>query len=197
MCHCGSAAAYLKYRDFMTTSLALSTSTYGTLDENNSTPSATSSEPMAKSPMEKLARASASYTMFGLAAGVYWRELTRHLGYVSNGTSQLRVMHTHCFSLGTFFFLFVLLLEKNFSLSSHKDYKKFYITYNIGVGVTLMMILVHGTLTVIDKDPKSRIISWTAGAGHTITAVGFYYFYKILLSAVRAADNKPEKKPQE
>lgn len=150
--------------------------------------------------MEKLARASMGYTMFGLASGVYWRELTRHRGYVSNGTSQLRVMHTHCFSLGTFFFLFVLLLEKNFGLSKHKDYKKFYISYNIGVGITLTMILVHGTLTVIDRDPKSRIIAWSAGAGHIITAVGFYYFYKILLSAVRIAGEKADKmdkKPQE
>jgi hypothetical protein len=172
--------------------------TYGTLDQHPSTPLSSPTDDMApKPPMEKLARASMGYTMFGLAAGVYWRELTRHLGYVSNGTSQLRVMHTHCFSLGTFFFLFVLILEKNFKLSKHKDYKKFYITYNIGIGITLTMILVHGTLTVIDKDPKSRLISWTAGAGHTITAVGFYYFYKILLNAVRADSDKPDKKPQE
>ncbi|KPI88400.1 hypothetical protein ABL78_2519 [Leptomonas seymouri] len=151
---------------------------------------------MAKPPMEKLARASMGYTIFGLASGVYWRELTRYFGYVSNGASQLRVMHTHCFSLGTFFFLFVLLLEKNFGLSKQKDYKKFYISYNIGVGITLTMILVHGTLTVVDKDPKSRIISWAAGVGHMITAVGFYYFYKVLLNAVRATSGKP-KNPQE
>ncbi|KPA75155.1 hypothetical protein ABB37_08817 [Leptomonas pyrrhocoris] len=184
----------------MSTKLDSKPPTYGTLDEkkhNTSTPPSPPPGNMAKPPMEKLARASMGYTIFGLASGVYWRELTRHLGYVSNGTSQLRVMHTHCFSLGTFFLLFVLLLEKNFCLSKHKDYKKFYITYNIGIGITLTMILVHGTLTVTDKDPKSRFISWTAGAGHIITAVGFYYFYKVLLSAVREASNKSDKKPQE
>lgn len=135
-----------------------------------------------------------NYTIFGLASGVYWRELTRHLKYVSNGTSQLRVMHTHCFSLGTFFFLFVLLLEKNFALTRQKNYKKFYVTYNIGLGITLTMIMIHGTLTVIGKDQKSRLISWTAGAGHIMMAVGFGYFYNVLIGAVRASVAKGDDK---
>ncbi|KAG5483034.1 hypothetical protein LSCM4_07245 [Leishmania orientalis] len=144
--------------------------------------------------MEKLVRASMNYTIFGFASGFYWRELTKHLKYVSNGTSQLRVMHTHCFALGSFFFLFVLLLEKSFSLTKQKNYKKFYVTYNIGLGITLLMMLVHGTLTVVGKDQNSRLISWTAGLGHIFMSVGFGYFYNVLLAAVRASGGKADKK---
>ncbi|TPP53150.1 hypothetical protein CGC20_30230 [Leishmania donovani] len=144
--------------------------------------------------MEKLVRASMNYTIFGLASGVYWRELTKHLKYVSNGTSQLRVMHTHCFALGSFFFLFVLLLEKCFALTKQKNYKKFYITYNIGLGITLMIMMIHGTLTVMGNDQNSRLISWTAGLGHIFLSVGFGYFYNVLLSAVRASGDKAGKK---
>ncbi|CAM42097.1 hypothetical protein, unknown function [Leishmania braziliensis MHOM/BR/75/M2904] len=143
--------------------------------------------------MEKLVRASMNYTIFGLASGVYWRELTRHLKYVSNGTSQLRVMHTHCFALGSFFFLFVLLLEKSFALTKQKNYKKFYVTYNIGLGITLMMMMIHGTLTVVGKDQNSRLISWTAGVGHIFMSVGFGYFYNVLMGAVRASSVKANK----
>ncbi|KAG5482879.1 hypothetical protein LSCM1_06913 [Leishmania martiniquensis] len=143
--------------------------------------------------MEKLVRASMNYTIFGLASGLYWRELTKHLRYVSNGTSQLRVVHTHCFALGSFFFLFVLLLEKSFSLTTQKNYKKFYVTYNIGLGITLMMMLVHGTLTVVGKDQNSRLISWAAGLGHIFMSVGFGYFYNVLLGAVRASSGTAQK----
>ncbi|CAJ03298.1 hypothetical protein LMJF_15_0740 [Leishmania major strain Friedlin] len=144
--------------------------------------------------MEKLVRASMNYTIFGLASGVYWRELTKHLKYMSNGTSQLRVMHTHCFALGSFFFLFVLLLEKCFALTKQKNYKKFYITYNVGLGITLMIMMIHGTMTVMGKDQNSRLISWTAGLGHIFMSVGFGYFYNVLLSAVRASGDKAGKK---
>ncbi|KAG5509095.1 hypothetical protein JKF63_06104 [Porcisia hertigi] len=136
--------------------------------------------------MEKLVCASMGYTIFGLASGLYWRELTRH-HRVSDDTSQLRVLHAHCFSLGSFFFLCVLLLEKSFSLTQQKNYNKFYITYNIGLGITLMMMMVHGTLTVLGADGGIRIISWTAGLGHLFMSVGFAFFYHVLSGAVRAS----------
>lgn len=147
--------------------------------------------------MEKLVRASMGYTAFGLVSGFYWRELTRNRSIESYGTSQLRVMHAHCFVLGSFFFLFVLLLEKNFGLTKQKNYKKFYISYNIGIGVTLLMLLVHGTLTVLGKDKKSRLISWAAGFGHMMTTVGFGYFYNVLLNAVRGSAPSIAKAPGE
>lgn len=129
----------------------------------------------------KLVRASAGYCAAGLLGGVYWRELTRRREYdTSSARNQLRIFHTHSFSLGSMFFLIVLALEKSFRLPRNARYKKFYVTYNIGLGITLLMMLVHGTLTVIGKDKNSRIISWVAGLGHVLMTVGFGYLYTVV-----------------
>ena len=64
------------------------------------------------------------------------------------GATQLSILHTHTLILGTFFFLIVLLLETNFHITEHKNYKKFYIFYNIGLVVTVLMMLVRGWYTV-------------------------------------------------
>lgn len=145
--------------------------------------------------MLKLARASMGYTVGGLLGGFYYRELTRHRHYPAGEPTQLRVFHTHSFALGTIFFLIVLLLEKNFALSRQKNYKRFYITYNIGLGITLLMLLIHGTITVIGKERKTRWITWSAGVGHVFLTLGFGCFYDVLMKAVKAAT--PPLKPED
>ncbi|EPY29649.1 hypothetical protein STCU_04372 [Strigomonas culicis] len=135
--------------------------------------------------MEKLARSSMNYTLFGLAGGFYYRELTRHVGFDRAFPTQLRAFHTHCISLGTLYFLLVLVLEKQFKLSKQKDYKKFYISYNIGLGFTLLMMLAHGTMTVLGKEESSHWMRWPAGLGHLGLSTGFYYFFKVLRAAIR------------
>ena len=69
--------------------------------------------------------------IIGLLFGVYYRELTKWFDF--SGKTQLSTLHTHTLVLGMFFFLIVLLLEKNFHITAHKWYKRFYITYNIGL----------------------------------------------------------------
>lgn len=132
--------------------------------------------------MKKLARVSMSYMILGLVFGVYYREFTKLNDFT--GTTQLSVLHTHTLILGMFFFLIVLLLEKNFQLSNHKNFKKFYIFYNIGVGVTLLMLLVHGTLTVLGH-ADSAAISGIAGLGHIILTVGLGFFFNVLLGSIK------------
>lgn len=140
--------------------------------------------------MEKLVRASMNYTIGGLLGGVYYRELTRARGFTAGMPTQLRFFHSHCFTLGTFFFLIVLALEKLFKLSKQKNYKKFYITYNIGLGTTLLMMLVHGTLTVFGKDYNyERLIAWSAGVGHVFISIGFGFFFHTLYGAVADSES--------
>ena len=76
---------------------------------------------------KKLARTSMTYMIAGLASGVYYREFGRFNDF--QGKSQLNTLHTHILVLGMFFFLIVLLLEKSFKLSEHKNYKKFTSAY--------------------------------------------------------------------
>lgn len=131
--------------------------------------------------MKKLVRVSMIYMILGLAFGVYYREFTK-LNDFTGGT-QLSVLHTHTLILGMFFFLIVLLMEKNFQIMAHKNYKKFYICYNIGLGMTLLMLLVHGTMTVLGYADHAAI-SGIAGLGHIMLAVGLGYFFNVLYGSV-------------
>lgn len=131
--------------------------------------------------MKKLARTSMTYMIAGLASGVYYREFGRFNDF--QGKSQLNTLHTHILVLGMFFFLIVLLLEKSFKLSEHKNYKKFYAIYNSGLGITLLLMLIHGSMTVLGYD-DSPMIAGLAGIGHIVLTVGLGYFFNVLIVQV-------------
>ncbi|MFW8052378.1 DUF2871 domain-containing protein [Vagococcus fluvialis] len=131
--------------------------------------------------MKKLARTSMTYMIAGLASGVYYREFGRFNDF--QGKSQLNTLHTHILVLGMFFFLIVLLLEKSFKLSEHKNYKKFYAIYNSGLGITLLLMLIHGSMTVLGYD-DSPMIAGLAGIGHIVLTVGLGYFFNVLIAQV-------------
>lgn len=131
--------------------------------------------------MKKLVRVSMFYMIFGLLAGVYYREFSKLFDFT--GQSQLGVLHTHILVLGMLFFLIVLLLEKSFSLSAHKNYKKFYIIYNSGLGLTLLMMLINGSMNTMGLS-ISPALSGIAGLGHIILTIGLIYFFNVLLQSV-------------
>lgn len=133
--------------------------------------------------MKKLVRVSMFYMIFGLIAGVYYRELTKFYDY--SGETQLGTLHTHILVLGMFFFLIVLLLEKNFQLTQHKNYKKFYAFYNSGLGITLLMMIIHGTMTVLGYSSNAAIAG-LAGLGHIILTIGLGYFFNVLFHSVES-----------
>lgn len=129
-------------------------------------------------------RASGGYTAFGLVSGVFYREYSRFCGFdTSVKQTQLRTLHTHSFTLGTMFTLIVLLLEKSFNLSSQKSFKKFYSLYHSGLGITLICMLIQGTLVTSGKE-KNFYVTWAAGLGHALVGAGFYYFFLTLSSSV-------------
>ncbi|MBO0422137.1 DUF2871 domain-containing protein [Enterococcus plantarum] len=132
--------------------------------------------------MKKLVRVSMVYMIVGLLAGIFYREFTKWNDFT--GETQLSVLHTHILILGMFFFLIVLFLEKNFQLSNEKNYKKFYMIYNMGLGITLLMMIVRGSLQVLDY-PESAAIAGIAGLGHIIITVGLAYFFQVLFQAVK------------
>lgn len=132
--------------------------------------------------MKKLVRVSMSYMILGLFFGIFYREFTKFNDFT--GTTQLSILHTHTLILGMFFFLIVLLLEKNFTLSQHKNYKKFYMFYNMGLGMTVLMMLTHGTMTVLGI-ASSAAISGIAGLGHIILTIGLGFFFQVLFASVK------------
>lgn len=127
--------------------------------------------------MTKLYRAALLYTILGLAAGLYYRTLTHSQDFT--GQTQLSVAHTHLLALGMLFFLVVLALEKLFTLSKTKLFTLFFWFYNSGLVLTVVMMLVNGTLTVLGKavSPANAGIS---GLGHILITVGLVHLFLAL-----------------
>lgn len=134
--------------------------------------------------MKKLVYSSFGYTIFGLLAGLFYREFPKIVDAVDRvGESQLSVVHTHSFTLGTFFFLFVLILAKLFQLDTHKHFRRFFATYHIGLGITTLTMLAHGIYVTLGNEPHAAF-SGIAGIGHIIITIGFVYFFYILIQCV-------------
>lgn len=137
--------------------------------------------------MQKIARTSMTYAIVGVLSGLFYREFTKIFEFT--GKTQLSVLHTHLLILGMFFFLIVLLLDNAFDLSAEKHFKKFYILYNSGFGLTVLMMLIHGIMQVLGKADHAAI-SGMAGLGHIFLSIGLIFFFLSLLSAVKKKANK-------
>jgi len=137
--------------------------------------------------IKKLYYAALTYMILGLIAGVYYREITKMTGFTGN--TMLSVLHTHLLTLGMFFFLIVILLEKAFTLSKSKLFMAFFWVYNIGVAWTIGMMVVHGTMTVM-KMTVGDAVSGIAGMGHIILAVGLILFFICLKERLFGSEEK-------
>lgn len=85
--------------------------------------------------MEKrYADAAIFYAAAAMVFGVFYREFTKFNGFT--GKTNLSVMHTHYFLLGMFFFLILMLLEKNFRFSGGEKIGIILTVYHIGLNVT-------------------------------------------------------------
>ncbi|WKB37291.1 DUF2871 domain-containing protein [Terrilactibacillus sp. S3-3] len=136
--------------------------------------------------MKKLYYAALTYMILGLIAGVYYLEITKMTGFTGN--TMPSVLHTHLLTLGMFFFLIVILLEKAFTLSKSK-FMAFFWVYNIGVAWTIGMMVVHGTMTVM-KMTVGDAVSGIAGMGHIILAVGLILFFICLKERLFGSEEK-------
>lgn len=134
--------------------------------------------------MKKLYYAALGYTVLGLLAGLFYRELTKANDFT--GDTQLSVLHTHLLALGMLFFLVVLVLEKLFSLSESKFFSWFFWTYNAGLLITVAMLAVHGSLTVTGSKDVSAAISGIAGLGHIVLTAGLILLFIVLGKQVLA-----------
>ena len=67
----------------------------------------------------KIFISAAIYAILGLVAGLFGRTYTHGMGM--EDSNHLSVLHTHILTLGFFFFLITLALEKLYTLSSQKS----------------------------------------------------------------------------
>ncbi|MET8159865.1 DUF2871 domain-containing protein [Sphaerisporangium sp. NPDC005289] len=124
--------------------------------------------------MKKLYYAAHTYMILGVVSGLYYRELTKMNDFT--GDTQLGVVHTHLLALGMLFYLVVLALEKLFTLSASKLFNWSFWVYNAGLALTVLMMIIHGTQTVLGAK-TSAAISGIAGLGHIVLTVGLILFF--------------------
>lgn len=112
------------------------------------------------------------YAVIAMVFGVFYREFTKFNGFT--GHTNLAVMHTHYFILGMFFFLALMLLEKNFAFSGQKRTKTILIVYNAGLNIAGLGFLLRGLNqvwgTALSKGMDGAI-SGIAGLGHILLGV--------------------------
>ena len=129
--------------------------------------------------MKKYLNYSLSYGVMGLICGVYFREFTKIMGFT--GVTTLSKAHPHLLMLGTVLFLIVALFSERLSLETDKT-----LIYNIGLPLTVLMMLIRGTLEVIGAPLSKGLdasISGIAGIGHILLGLGIILFIYSLKKA--------------
>lgn len=141
--------------------------------------------------MKKIAKLSFFYSILGMLLGVFYREFTKINGFTEE--TVLSGLHTHVLVSGVFFLLIVLLLEKSFELTKNKKFNKFFITYNIGLILSVIMMAIRGCVEVLNLEISTMIdssISGIAGLSHIIMTIAYILFFLILLNRINDADSK-------
>ena len=137
--------------------------------------------------MKKYLNYSLSYGVMGLVCGVYFREFTKIMGFT--GITNLSKAHPHFLILGTMLFLIVALFSDRLDLEKDKTFALFMRIYNIGLPLTVLMMLIRGTLQVLGTPLSKGLnasISGIAGIGHILLGVGFI----LLIVSLKKAKTK-------
>lgn len=126
--------------------------------------------------MKALYRGAMFYTIAGLFFGVFYREFTKMQGFT--GKTMLSILHVHTLTLGLLFFLILMLMEKQFTLTAAKRFKGWFITYNVALVGTLASMLTRGVIQVLGTDISG--LNHIAGTFHTLMAVALVWFLVML-----------------
>jgi hypothetical protein len=141
--------------------------------------------------MKKIFNAAFTYMILGVLAGLFYREFTKANDFPEGDFTQLGVVHTHLLTLGFIVMLLVLALDKLFGLSSSKLFSWFFWTYNVGLILTVGMMVWHGSLTVLGEE-SNAMIAGIAGLGHIALSVSLVLFFLALRKKVVAGDSGSE-----
>lgn len=123
--------------------------------------------------MKKYLNISLVYAIGALISGVFYREFTKWNGFQK--VTVLGKVHTHLFLLGMVMFMLVALFAQHSNLQEMKTFRVFLWLYNIGVPLTVIMMVVRGITQVLGlplSTGADASISGIAGIGHILTGVG-------------------------
>lgn len=116
------------------------------------------------------------YAIAAMIGGVFYREFTKLNGFT--GETMLSKVHAHLFLLGMVIFLIVALFSTIKDLENEKHFKRFMKIYNIGVPLTVIMMLVRGVTQVLSTPMSKGLdasISGIAGIGHILAGLGIIF----------------------
>lgn len=135
--------------------------------------------------MKKYLNISLFYAIAAMIGGVFYREFTKWNGY--DGVTVLGKVHTHLFMMGMIVFLIIGLFAERHELQEQKTFRIFMPIYNIGLAVTVVMMVVRGITQVLNISLSSAAnasISGVAGIGHALTGAGIILLLESLKKAV-------------
>ena len=133
--------------------------------------------------MKKSFSAAFTYMIIGVLAGLFYREFTKANDFPEGEFTQLAVVHTHLLALGFIVMLIVLALDKLFGLSGSRLFSWFFWLYNVGIVLTVGMMIWHGSLTVLGEE-SNAMIAGIAGLGHIALSVSLVLFFLALRKKV-------------
>lgn len=130
--------------------------------------------------MKKYINLATFYLIVGLLLGIFYREFTKFNEYT--GVTALGKTHGHVLILGFIFFLVLMIIEKNFSISLIKGFKSWIIMYNISLIYTVGTLVARGVLEVLGKEFAG--LSHIAGLGHAMLGISLIWFVIMCRKAV-------------
>lgn len=136
--------------------------------------------------MKKTLHLAFIYAILAMVAGVFYREFTKFNDF--NGQTTLAFLHTHLFMLGMFMFLIITIFIKLFAIDKAKQYTRFLIVYNLGLLITITMLVVRGIVQVMQSNisnATSSMISGIAGLGHITLSVGIILLFLCLKECIK------------
>lgn len=117
--------------------------------------------------MKKMMNTVFIYFALAMAAGVFYREFTKFNGFVGNTT--LGLVHGHLLALGVILFIILMIINKVANIEDQKQFKRFFILYNISLPLMAVMMIVRGVTQVLAIEltkGMSAAISGIAGVAH-------------------------------
>lgn len=132
--------------------------------------------------MKKLLKVSFIYVILALIGGVFYREFTKFNNYT--GVTSLADIHVHLMVLGTFMFMILALFAQRTRLLKAKKFKLFMLLYNIGLGLTVIMMSARGITQVLAMNLSKGLdasISGMAGIGHILLGISLILLMTILM----------------
>ena len=131
--------------------------------------------------MKLIYTCSVFYMSLGLAMGVFYREYTKYLNFT--GKTTLSTLHVHALVLGALFFILLMILERQVSLTAIKKFSLWLLLYNIALLGFLATLTIRGLLQVHGTDING--LNHIAGTFHTLFGFTWIWFLLMLKKAFK------------